>query len=738
MPKRKKIEAVGEEDELSAGDALDGEVVTDDSRDDDISDDPDVEEQILDLYGEVEAGFDAQDERYNRAADFWDLYNSKLGPNQFYSGNSKIFVPITRNAVNARKTRFVNQLFPSSRRHIEATSSDGTSVQALVALLEHYVRKSKLRTQVAPSLLRNGDVEGQYNVYVSWIETKRNVTWKSDKPVELEDDDDTIEDPDETVEDIEEEEIASAHPLVEVIPDADVCVLPFTADSIPEALADGGSVTILRRWREGKIKRMIREGHINEEAGERLLGLLKEAKEDNSRRDTAKQQVNAAGILSDERGAYALVYETWAKIEKDDWGDEPRLCRMYLCGGEGEDILSAKRNPYWSDRCPLFSAPVEKVAGSFKGKSQLEAIELMQYQANDAINEAMDSAAYALLPIIMTDPEKNPRVGSMILSLAAVWETSPKDTQFAKFPDMWKDGFVIVNACKSEIFETLSVSPAKITQQASTKKLTQAEIASEQQVDMLNTADAVVTLEDEILTPLLAFFIELDHQFRDKDLTVRSFGELGLRANMEEIPPIQFDRRFSFTWIGVESSRSAQMIQQQISAINVVRQIPPEQYQGYKLNLAPAISNLMESTFGPVMAPLIFQDVRSQLSMDPELENELMTTNGLDMPIHLMDDHQAHLTAHIKALQEVGEGGDPKGNLRSHIVKHQAAMAMAAQAQQQAVVPPTMRQGQGPGPRAGAQSQAPRGGQAPAGAVHADRMQGTQMPPAQLPPQGVR
>ena len=40
---------------------------------------------------------------------------------------------------------------------------------------------------------------------------------------------------------------------------------------------------------------------------------------------------------------------------------------------------------------------------------------------------------YALMPIVMTDPAKNPRLGSMVLNLAAIWETDPKATQFVQF-----------------------------------------------------------------------------------------------------------------------------------------------------------------------------------------------------------------------------------------------------------------------------------------------------------------
>ena len=64
-------------------------------------------------------------------------------------------------------------------------------------------------------------------------------------------------------------------------------------------------------------------------------------------------------------------------------------------------------------------------------------------------------------------------------------------------------------------------------------KRNQAEIAQEQQVDILTTADAVTTLEEGILTPLMQRFAQYDHQFRDAPMTIRMFGEMGERAVMQ-------------------------------------------------------------------------------------------------------------------------------------------------------------------------------------------------------------
>jgi hypothetical protein len=92
---------------------------------------------------------------------------------QYYSGNSKIFLPIVHNAVNARVTRFTNQIFPVSGRNVEVISENGDIPHSTMALAEHYIRRARLRTDVIPALMRNGDVEGQYTLYVGWEELKR-------------------------------------------------------------------------------------------------------------------------------------------------------------------------------------------------------------------------------------------------------------------------------------------------------------------------------------------------------------------------------------------------------------------------------------------------------------------------------------------------------------------------------------------------------------------------------------
>jgi hypothetical protein len=688
-------------------------------RADEIGTQKEVEEKLLDLLNDVRKGFADQRDRADEILDNWDLYNCKLTDRQFYNGNTQISVPYIHDAVEARVTRFVNQMFPQNKRNVEAISNaDGSLPSEITALLEHYVRRTKIRTQIAPAMVRNGDAEGQYNLYVGWQETERRTVRRAMKPITTDglDQDDLGE-----VETREEETVVDALPEVEVLSDIDVLVLPATADSIEEALAVGGSVTVIRRWSKGKIKRMAADGELIPERAEVLVESMdKVSSSADGERDTAKENAKAAGIKAG--GKQAEVFETWTLLKVRG---ERMLCRSYL-GGE-KQVLGCKQNPFWNDRCPVISVPVKKIAGVFKGRPPISDVADFQILANDTINEGADTAHFSAMPIVMTDPLKNPRVNTMVLGLAAVWETSPQDTQFAEFPELWRSAIERAETIKAQIFQTLGVNPSMIPQgTGGSKKRNQAEIANEQQVDILTTADAVTVIEEGVLSPMVTRFAEYDHQFRDENLTVRVYGELGLRAQMRAIEPVQFDTTYEFRWFGVESARNAAAVQQKIAAMNVLKSIPPQMYPDYDLDLAPVIVQLVEDSFGARLGSQVFKR-KVLMTVDPMVENQMLE-HGFMTNVHPADDDMTHIQDHMELLA----AGDPHGTVRDHLGKHQAQMmAKAQQAQmgaQQGASPglPGGPGGAGPGVAGtppGAMVEGPSGSaKGPPGMIHPDQM----------------
>jgi hypothetical protein len=692
-----------------------------------------IQEQCEKTYQKVKQSFKDQQDRVNDQIDFWDIYNCKLNHNQSYESSiSRIYVPIVHSAVEARVTRFTNQIFPQNGRYVEMVTHDGTYPYAHMALLENYVRLAKLRTEIMPALVRNGDVEGQYTIYVGWKKSSRKVRVVDTESIRVEEEGDEDDDYFEVegageVVTIKEEELKYGRPHVDVISDADLAIYPATADSVEDALDMGGSVTILMRLTSGKIDEMVADGTFDKKKAEQL----KEGFGNNSAesgvygsRSIPEEQGYAAGVQVEGNTKVAHVYQTWTKLKVNG---EMRLCVIYY-GGD-DLVLSCKRNPYWCDKCPVISVPIRKLSGVCKGVSMVKPVAELQYMANDAANLAMSSGIYSLQPIVMTDPEKNPRIGTMLMNVGAIWQTNPNDTQLVEFPPIYQKGFEIIDWCKAEIFQSLSVNPAMITQGSAYRRPTQAEVANEQMVDVVSTADAVTTIEEGILTPMLERFYEYDKQFRKEGVTVRAYGEMGLRAKMEVIEPIQVNHRYSFRWFGVEQSRSAQRIQQQISAINVIRGIPPQLTPGRELDLVPFVESLAENAFGSRLAPMVFKDIRSQLMVDPILENE-MFMQGYDMEVNSQDDDVAHLEAHMAELPN-----DQTGYLKVHIEAHrqqlmakqQQAMMGAAQAN-----PTSAPAGGANMPMAGSSPAGPSNMKQPAGAIHPDQMQDPSMMPRNM------
>lgn len=688
------------------------------SRSDDLLDDEEIETACEKLYDSIAKGWDDQRERTDKLMDIWELYNCELGRFQNYSGMSKIFVPIVRNAINSLVVRYINQSFPNSGRHVECVTGESDQPYALLSLLEHYISESKLRTQAATELLTNGQIEGQYNAYFHWSTRSRVVVSREEKPIKV----GGVDTPEAgTLSVTTEEEIEDSCPMIEVLHDSDVLVLPATSSSVEEALELGGCAVVLRRWTKAQIEKMIDDGEIDEDVGDELIDQLGMAANEKVR-DTEKKLAASAGIQVGRGKFFAVVWEAWAKL---DVNGKKRLCRIFFTGGENK-TAGVRLNPFWNDRCPIRSAPVKKLPGVFKGESPVASSQDMQILANDMANEGADMMYYTLAPIVAVNPQLVSKWKELVADIAAVWPVEPDGVKMFEWPNKVREAFEVVQICKTAIFEALQVNPAMVPQQTGKPgaKRNQAEIALEQQVDILQTSDAVTNFEQEILTPFVQWSAELDHQFRDKDILVREFGELGLKAAMDEIPPIQWGKRWEVKWIGVEAQRNAMQIQQMISFANVVKEVPPELYQGYKLNMAPMLEYMAGVSCGPRLGRLTFSNMRDENSTDPQLENDLLS-QSFEVLTHASDDDQKHLQVHSQL---------PPGPERdAHMRMHQTALQLKAKAQmmqqlqaqginpQQQGKPPQKRR-TGQGTRSGAMPGKTRQNFAAPGGIRPDQM----------------
>jgi hypothetical protein len=680
----------------------------------------------IERFAKIREGFRGQARRADDIMDYWAIYNCEIDGNNYYNGNSDLYVPIVHVGIEAIKTRMMGQLFPQSGRYVDVTSSDMELPRGVTALLEDYVRQTHLRTRHIAGLIRNGRIEGQYNLYVDWNRASRWVVSRETvrprivlpgmpQPI------DALDAGPQEVEGIVIEEIRDQHPTVEVLHDTDVLIRPQTANSIDDALRQGGDVTIIRRWTKETLEDLLERKMVRRRATEELLE-ISTREDDEYWRRSEKELIDAAGIRLAEGGMKIFqVYETWQLEECDK---EQRLTKTYY--GGYDLVLSDRRNPMWNDRCQLISAPVAKQSGVAKGISPVKPVASLQYFANQIAQQAADSATYSMMPIVMTDPAKNPRTATMLLNVGALWEIDPQSTQFAQFPPIWKDGLELINSLSAQVMNALGVNPSMIPQSSNTgrSRQNQAEIAREQQVDIASGLEEAAVIEDDILSPMVTYWAEYDHQFRDEQVSVKTYGPAGQAANIEKVPLLQSTTRFHFSWFGVEQARNAAVQQQLTALMNVA--MSPQMGQALAKNgkqIDP--SSALETAFGRLIgwreARKIVVDISAKLAMDPEIENQMLA-DKFDVPISPLDDDQKHVPVHQQLLQHP----DPVVRLYAqvHLKRHEIQLGMKNQAQMQAqgMGQPQPGGGAPQPPNPGGAAAGPRAMRGPNGMLHPDQM----------------
>ncbi|MBR7911232.1 portal protein [Burkholderia vietnamiensis] len=483
--------------------------------------DSDAYTEAAKLYPKIAKCYQNKQEQMDRCEEYWSIYNAQPDENQQYSGNSQCYIPAVRNAVNARMKRTLAQLFPVNHKHVGATGPDGNMPFAQISLLEHYIRSAAVKDVVRADLIA-GDVTGQWNLYIDWSRTQRRITELIKKPPILEDHElggeveDLAADEDDWDWEKESKEVTTEGPDVVPFATEDLAVYPPTCNDIEKATA----TAIRLRLTVDAVQQFIDEGvFVGVEAKELVDNL---AKPDGGREKYVppKKRTGDAGIRTEGTFKYALIYEVHTNLDLGN-GKEP--CFVYFAGQDV--ILGIIRNPFWSGKRPIISAPIERITGSFFGISKIEPVKFLQWNLNDYWNMGQDSAQYSLLPITMVDPLSNPNYQSMVVGLAAVWLTDPTKTKFANFPAIYKDAMMLCQGIKQEINESMDVNDAMLGKMPTGRK-NQAQMAAMAQQQESNIIDNAKRYEEVVLNPLLEWMFELDRQFRTEELTVEVLGEL--------------------------------------------------------------------------------------------------------------------------------------------------------------------------------------------------------------------
>jgi hypothetical protein len=679
--------------------------------------DSDIYTKCLKFYPLIVKSYENAEEADEGCKEYWNIYNAQFDDNQMYQGNSKCYVPVVRDAINARAKRALKQNFPQKYKHVDAVGTDSQRPYPQLALLEHYIRKTKLKSTIR-SMYIAGDVTGQWNLYVDWLRDVRNVSGMIKRNPIIEGLEGEAYDPSDEEDVLDDQEIIEEGPTVTDFATEDLAVIPPTCNDIERA----DVVSLKLRLSKDQVQKMVDDG-IFIIGKDTDVSDWMDSKKTKEKINPTKARASEAGVKTDGTDKHLLVFEATARLEFEK--GKKSLAYIYYAGES--EILGIIKAPQWGQKRPTISAPVDRIQGSFRGVSKIEAVKWMQWNLNDFWNMGQDSAMYSLLPIVMTDPDKNPNYAMMVFGLAAVWPTDPNSTQFASFPQLWKDSVGMCQSIKAQIHESLEVNPMMMGQMPAGRKNAGA-MGAQQQEQSVPILDHAERCEEEILNPVIERMFEYDCQFRDEALTIVTRGELGVQASMQEIEPQQWGERYDFQWCGTDYVLNMQRMQQQIATMNVLRGIPPQQLNGRKLDITPILEVLTDNVFGAELGGRILIDDRNKYTLPPEMEDEMLV-NGFIVDVHEGDDDAAHLQEHQRAAKLTG---DPMGLARNHMQAHmqqlQKKRQMAMGAQQPQPGQPGIPGGAAPGvagtPRPGAQPAGPKLVQQPAGAIGPDQMPG--------------
>lgn len=685
------------------------------------------------LYPIVAKGYANKEEQEDRIFEFRNILNAIPDENQQYSGNSLCYVPAVRDCTFARAKRALKQLFPASGKHVDGVGSDNSIPYTQLSLLEYYIRKLRLESVVRTDLVC-GDVTGQWNLMLDWTKSKRTITKAVRKNAMLSTlegenvADMGIEDPTEQVEVKEDETITEEGPEVTDFATEDLVVIPPTCQNLQKATA----VSVRLYMSAENVREMVDEGVFILPENTDIEQFCNDEYTP-ERRNPKKKAVFDAGIKTEGTNAFALVYMVYTKL---DFGGEHKESGIVYYAGQDE-ILGIIKNPLWSGKVPIISEPVERMQGSFFGRSKFEPVKYMQWNLTDFFNMGQDAAMYSVMPIYKVDPLKVPQWTHLVQGLAAIWPVAPGDVEPMVTPSLWKDSAAVCDWLESRIWQAMDVNEMMMGRMPSGRK-NNAMIGGMQQEAMVNISDHASRYEQVMLNPLVEMLFEFDQQFRTTDLMIVQRGEIGQKAAMETIPPSQWGTKYDFRWMGTQIMLGMQQLQQQIAFINVLQGVPPQQLGGRVLDVSPALIAGCENVFGPDMAPLILVDKTNQFTVPPDVENEVLH-NGFTSSVHEADNDPEHLQSHMKAASL---NGDPIGLYKMHMGMHMAQLQRKQQMQMAAAggMPPEAsapgvpgKPGGGPGtvappgaagtPRPGSVPVGPRGvAQQPAGGIHPDQM----------------
>lgn len=359
---------------------------------------------------------------------------------------------------------------------------------------------------------------------------------------------------------------------------------------------------------------------------------------------------------------YTLV-EYWGKF---NWGtdDDPDYKDTVITSLNNDIILQLRVNPYYDQEIPYLMGRMVELQNEAYPSGLMEPLAPLQYYLNDTYNQTFDALLYEINPIIKYDPGRIVNINSISFAPGAMWAVSDPDAvQFDRPPDVSQIGFFAASQATNLITAYPGMQEIPMTgRKAATH------ISAIQQEYSLPIISQAQNLEEQVMSPWVKKAYNRIQQFTTQEEKFMVTGKKGIKT-WGTITPEMLVADYNFFWRGSNQATNMHVKAEQMIkfAEMTIPLIPALQMQGKNLDVGDLLQRIWHEGLG--MDGEVIIDPKEDYSIDPGIENVLLSL-GKFVPVSANDDDAGvHLPSHIEFMKNI-HPEQAKG-LNKHIMMHQ-------------------------------------------------------------------
>jgi hypothetical protein len=589
---------------------------------------------------------------------YFNMWNVKHDDSHLYNGNSKLYIPEVRKAVEAQARQLVDLAFPNDDFLDCIPGAAGTRSGAEIQKsLRHYqIMQAKLPIEFL-IFARQMCMLGTSPSYTFWDKQMEMAFASARNP--------------------KTGKIQVTKKLVELYNGPKFCTRdlfkwyplnPKKRDHNEDGCVEFRAVDreyLDRAEKAGSLfgKDEIFAGMDNAEREDEFEKDIRRAEEMGLRIDSDQGYAGTASLSEKDEGKMGTFKcaTTFLKVvcpeaalpDEDPNKPIPMMIQIYNDRHAG----CIRRNPFWHQKTPYqVGRYIYPNADEFYGQGIPKASQFQQYELNSKAEQSMDSVTLALNPIAMIDPAHAAQNADFEVEPGAIWWVSPQQARLASMPDVSGTGYQAIAQMRAQIQDFSDRTPSMPSQfQGKSRTATQSEFVNNALSIDFKTFQR--QNESDVLEPVMEMWESLTDQYADEDQIILLLGRNSSDWKRMSVSRSMYLGNYKYFWkVANDMGNKAIKARQLIDAMKVVGSLPPEAQAKLQFNFAECTRVLLKDVIGIPDADRIVPDQFSEPKQDPEVVYRMIRL-GMEVECLPSDDDRLFMQFFAaRANEEKNEG----------------------------------------------------------------------------------